>query len=449
MTEPHPVQLRAAARGFLGRAMHAPSAQRLQCWEEVLIDVDAQGVIRALHPHDAPGYAAAVAHHKAAGTLVMLAPDQCLLPGMVDLHVHAPQWPQLGNALDLPLEDWLQNCTFPLEARCADTGYARAVYESLVDGLLANGTTTALYYASIHLEATQALADICLRRGQRALIGRVAMDDPKQCPAFYRDASAAAAEADTRAFMAYVRELTGNHGGLVLPVITPRFIPSCSDELLYALGRLVQESGCRVQTHASESDWEHAYVLQRCGMSDTAALQRFGLLTRHTVLAHGNLLSDADVRMIVASGAAVAHCPLSNVYFSDAVFPLRRMLQHGVHVGLGTDIAGGASPSLLENARHAIIASRTLESGVDGRIERGEAPFAGLAHRRGGRVLARHRRRRHRPGPTRRVVRARLPIRRDHRGGAARGQQPAFCVHRCTRGDAAEDPLPRRARRHP
>jgi guanine deaminase len=87
-------------------------------------------------------------------------------------------------------------------------------------------------------------------------------------------------------------------------------------------------------------------------------------------LAHGNFVGDADVARIAGAGAGIAHCPLSNVYFSDAVFPLRRLLQQGVHVGLGTDIAGGASPSILENARHAVIASRLLEAGVDPALDR-------------------------------------------------------------------------------
>jgi guanine deaminase len=125
-----------------------------------------------------------------------------------------------------------------------------------------------------------------------------------------------------------------------------------------------------VQTHCSESDWAHAFVLARCGITDTAALRRFGLLSRRTILAHGNLIDGPDVATIVQAGAGIAHCPLSNVYFSDAVFPVRRMLEHGVHVGLGTDISGGASPSILENARHAVIASRALESGVDPRLSR-------------------------------------------------------------------------------
>jgi guanine deaminase len=360
----------ASDRAFLGTALHAPRRGDLEALRDALIVAGPDGVIKAVHRRDSAAAAAEARRFAAQGTLVRLEPGQFLLPGLVDLHVHAPQWPQLGNALDLPLQDWLQRYTFPLEARCADLNHAQTVYESLVDSLLANGTTTAMYFATIHLPATQRLADICLRRGQRALIGRVAMDDADQCPPYYRDVSAAHAEAETRSFIAYVRSLPGNQAGLILPVITPRFIPSCSDDLLRRLGALAGETGCHVQTHCSESDWEHRYVLERCGVTDTVALDGYGLLSRHTVLAHGNFIGDEDVARIVRAGAGIAHCPLSNVYFSDAVFPLRRMLEQGVHVGLGTDIAGGASPSILENARQAVMASRLLESGVDAALER-------------------------------------------------------------------------------
>ena len=359
----------ASDRAFLGTALHAPNG-RLEVLRDVLIVAGGDGRIRAIHHRESPDSAAAAASFAASGSLVTLGHGQYLLPGLVDLHVHAPQWPQLGLALDRPLEEWLQTCTFPLEARYADLGFARNVYESLVDGLLANGTTTAMYYATIHLPATRALADICLAKSQRALIGRVAMDDPDQCPPYYRDASAASAEADTRAFIAYVQALPGNESALVRPVITPRFIPGCSDQLLHGLGRLARESGCHVQTHCSESDWEHRFVLDRCGMSDTAALEHFGLLLPRTILAHGNFVSDADIALIRGRDAAIAHCPLSNFYFSDAVLPLRRILDRGVRVGLGTDIAGGSSPSVLDNARYAVIASRGLESGVDAALDR-------------------------------------------------------------------------------
>ncbi|HEY2675946.1 MAG TPA: guanine deaminase [Steroidobacteraceae bacterium] len=359
-----------SSRAFLGSALHTPTRGQVELLNDVLIEADSTGVISGVHRNDSSQTATLAARHRAAGSLVVLEKGQYLLPGLVDLHVHAPQWPQLGLALDLPLEDWLQAHTFPLEARYADIEYAKAIYESLVAGLLANGTTTAMYFATIHLGATQILADICLRRSQRALIGRVAMDDPKQCPPFYRDPSAGIAEAETRSFINYVRSMAGNENALILPVITPRFIPACSDELLMGLGRLARETACHVQTHCSESDWEHGYVLARCGMTDTAALQEFGLLSRRTILAHGNFIDDADVATLLTSGSGIAHCPLSNVYFSDAVFQLQRMLTRGVHVGLGTDIAGGASPSILENARHAVIASRALESGVNPTLRR-------------------------------------------------------------------------------
>ena len=359
-------------RAFLGNALHTPTRGRIEFLPGVLIEVDAGGAIQAIHGKDTPRAGAVAARHQAAGSLVTLGRSEYLLPGLVDLHVHAPQWPQLGLALDLPLEEWLQACTFPLEARYGDTDYARQAYESLVDTLLANGTTTAVYFGTIHLAATQALADICLRRSQRALIGRVAMDDPGQCPAYYRDLDAGTAAAETKSFIGHVRSMPGNESGLVLPVITPRFIPSCTDELLRRLGQLAQETGCHVQTHCSESDWAHAFVLARCGVTDTTALDRFGLLSRRTILAHGNFIDGPDVATILQAGAGIAHCPLSNVYFSDAVFPVRRMLERGVHVGLGTDISGGASPSILENARHAVIASRTLESGVDPKLSRGQ-----------------------------------------------------------------------------
>jgi guanine deaminase len=357
-------------RAYLATALHTPVCGRVEILRDSLIVAGVDGKIRALHPVASPDRDALIRHHAAAGTLVTLKEGQYLLPGLIDLHVHAPQWPQLGLALDLPLEEWLQTYTFPLEARYADLDYAGMMYASLVDGLLANGTTTALYFATIHLPATQRLAEICLQKSQRALIGRVAMDDPGQCPDYYRDSSAEVAEAGTRAFIDFVRSMPGNQAGLIQPVITPRFIPSCSDDLLRRLGALARNTGCHVQTHCSESDWEHRYVLDRCGISDTAALEGFGLLSRRTILAHGNLLGDEDIAIIAKHGAAIAHCPLSNVYFSDAVFPLRRLLQRGVHVGLGTDIAGGGSPSILDNVRYAVMASRMLESGVDPALSR-------------------------------------------------------------------------------
>lgn len=348
-----------------GTAFHTPYVDTLEILEDVLIEFDGTGtILNLLQPRDTD-YARAKAGAAEAGRLVVLRDGQYLLPGLVDLHVHAPQWPQTGKALNLPLADWLHAHTFPLEARYADRAFAQRIYPSLVGHLLANGTTTALYFATIHHEASLALAEICLEKGQRAVIGRVAMDDPRQCPEYYRDPSAAAGIDATRRFNAAVRALPGNGRTLVMPCVTPRFIPSCTDRLLAGLGEIARTDGCHVQTHCSESDWAARYTIDRFGRSDTEVLRDMGLLTRQSVLAHGNFMSLDDFDLVHRHGAGIAHCPLSNFYFANSVFPARSALANGVHVGLGTDIAGGHSPSILDACRHALAASRALGEGVD------------------------------------------------------------------------------------
>ena len=348
-----------------GTVIHAPVCGEVEVLEDALIEVDDAGHIAALHQDGSDDYEELRRRAAERGRLLLLAAGQYLLPGMVDLHIHAPQWPQLGKALHLPLYDWLQQCTFPLEAKYHDIAFAEAVYTSLVDTLVANGTTTALYFGTIHLEATKRLADICLARGQRGLVGKVAMDNPAECPDFYRDASAERGLEDTRALIQHINALSGNETGLVKPVVTPRFIPSCTDEMLAGLAEIAQEYGCHIQTHCSESDWEHAYVINRHGRHDTQSLKEFGLLTDKTVLAHADFIDDKDMDTIRQAQTGVAHCPLSNFYFSNAVFPSRRALDRGLQVGLGTDISGGPDPSLLRNCSMAVTASRTLEEGVD------------------------------------------------------------------------------------
>ncbi len=366
----------------LGTGFHTPSRDRLEVLSDCAFVVDGKGRISAVVPPDDPRQSEIVAGAEAQGILHRLPADAWLIPGLVDLHIHAPQWPQLGNALDEPLEVWLQKYTFPLEARYADPIFAREVYDDMVRTLVAHGTTTALYFGSVHREPNLILAEACLRHGQRALVGKVAMDDPETCPDYYRDADAATALAETRAFITALRAMQGDDP-LVLPVITPRFIPSCTDALLEGLGEIAREMDCHVQTHASESDWAHGYVLHRLGCSDCAALDRFGLLTDRTVLAHANFIDSADMALMAKRGTAVAHCPMSNAYFANAVFPLRRALDAGVEAGLGTDISGGFSPSIFDGLRHALMASRHLGHGTNPSLApatrgTGEAPLSAV-----------------------------------------------------------------------
>ena len=355
----------------VGTVLQAPTPDALEVLADVAVVVDPDGRISAIHPAGSPEAVAACA---AAAEVVRLGPAERLLPGLVDLHVHAPQWPQLGTGLDLPLERWLFEYTFPLEARYADAAFAAAVWERMVPCLLTHGTTTAVYFSSIHEDATALLAETCLRHGQRAYVGRVAMDHPEGTPEWYRDADPVAGVAASARSVEHIRSLGS---GLVQPIVTPRFVPACTDELLTGLGELAATTGVLVQTHCSESDWEHGYVLDRCGRRDAEALADFGLLRPGTVLAHGNHLDDGDFGLIAGREAGVAHCPLSNGYFANAVFPARRALDRGVRVGLGTDVAGGSHPGLLPQCVDAVTASRMLEDGVDNGLPAAERGVPG------------------------------------------------------------------------
>ena len=364
---------------ILANGFHMPRREAVDVFTDALIAVDKDGMIESLLRPGDPGYEAGRRSAQDDGTLVRLPEGTYLLPGLVDTHVHAPQYPQLGQALDVPLEVWLNKYTFPLEARYADIAFARLTYSLLVDDLIAIGTTTALYYATIHQDATRILADICLEKGQRALVGKVAMDHREQCPDYYRDASADEAIRGTADLFDYVKANPDNAEGRVLAVVSPRFIPSCTDASLKGLGALAQELGCHVQTHCSEGDWEHRFVIERFGMTGTETLDSFGFLGRKSVLGHAPHLTERDMDIFKARGSAVSHCPLSNAYFSSAVFPLRAALERGLHVALGTDVSGGPSSSMFEAMRESIAASRMLETGNDARFppeERRGRPFS-------------------------------------------------------------------------
>lgn len=355
----------ATARAWRATIMHTPRRGGVEIVEDALVEVDAAGTILAVTPPSARDHCERSATAAAAGTLERLGAGRYLLPGLVDLHIHAPQWPQLGKALHLPLDRWLTERTFPLEARYRDAEFARRIYGPMVDTLLAGGTTTAVYFGTIHGQANRVLAETCLAKGQRAFVGKVAMDDPALCPPDYRDASAAAAIAETEDLIGHIRGLPGNAAGLVRPIVTPRFIPACTDALLEGLGDLAHRCGCHVQTHCSESDWAHRFVIERLGKTDARALADFGLMSRRTVLAHGVFIGEDDAATLRDAGSGIAHCPLSNFYFANAVLPARRLVEGGVHVGLGTDISGGPSASIFDACRTAVAASIALDEGTD------------------------------------------------------------------------------------
>ncbi|WP_211748475.1 guanine deaminase [Paenibacillus sp. Marseille-Q4541] len=350
---------------FQGTAFTSKTPTEIQILKDYLFCINTDGMIEKIVAPEDSEYQTLLDIYQDKDNFHQLAEGQYFLPGFVDLHVHAPQWAQSGTALDIPLHDWLHTYTFPLESKFSNLDFAKRVYDDVVSTLLANGTTTALYFATVHKEASILLAEICASKGQRGLVGKVVMDDPEGNPEYYRDADTHTALVDTEEFIIAVKELAKSTKQGVYPVVTPRFIPSCTDDGLAGLGKLAAKYDTYVQSHCSESDWAHSYVQDRYDKNDAFALNDFGLLRDKSVMAHCNFLDDQDVDLFAETGTAIAHCPISNAYFANSVIPVAHFHSKGVDIGLGSDISGGFSPSLFDNIRQAVISSRMLEDGVN------------------------------------------------------------------------------------
>lgn len=362
---------------FLGTAFTSKSPTEVQILKNNLFFVNADGMIDKIIAPEHSEYQNLVSSYKGKENFHQLEDHQYILPGFVDLHVHAPQWAQAGTALDIPLHDWLNTYTFPVESKFSDLDFAKKVYNDVVSTLLANGTTTVLYFATVHKEASILLAQICAEKGQRGLVGKVVMDNPEENPDFYRDTDTNTALSDTEEFILAVKELGETSKQGVYPVVTPRFIPSCTDEALQGLGNLAAKYNTHIQSHCSESDWEHKYVQDRFQKNDAFALNDFGLLSDKSVMAHCNFISEEDADLFVETGTAIAHCPISNAYFANSVIPIAHLHSKGVEIGLGTDISGGFSPSLYDNIKQSVISSRMLEDGVNTKLPADERGVPG------------------------------------------------------------------------
>lgn len=341
--------------------------------------IDSGGSIAAVYEEGHREHDTVRARYLQSGTLRVLSDSEVMLPGFIDLHIHAPQWPQAGTALDRPLETWLGEYTFPLEARFQDLKFADQVYRAVIKTTMRYGTTTAMYFATTDRQSSLLLARLCGELGQRGLVGKVVMDDPVSNPSFYRDASPEEAIHETERFINEVLEIQGLYRQRVYPVVTPRFIPSCTPEALAGLGKLAQKYDAHVQTHCSESDWAHQFAKEKYGMTDAQALDRFGLITEKTVIAHAPFLEHDDLALIAEKKTSIAHSPLSNAYFANSVLPFKDFSGKGVNIGMATDISGGYSPSMYEAIRQAVVSSRMLQEGVDPSVpreERGRADSA-------------------------------------------------------------------------
>lgn len=318
--------------------------------------------------------------------IVELKEGEFLLPGFVDTHTHAPQAANIGTGQQYELLDWLANVTFPMEARFEDVEFAKRMYTRVVRDFINAGTTTCCYYATLHLESSKALADVVHAAGQRGFIGKCNMNHDS--PSYYIEPSPEASIKATKDLISYIRTLpasrckhaaAGTAQPLVQPIITPRFAISCTAPLLSSLGELAaSEPNVLIQTHISENRGEIEYTKELfpgCG-SYAGVYDKFGLLREGTILAHGVHLESKEVDLIKERKAGISHCPTSNFNLRSGIAPIGRYLDKGVKVGLGTDVSGGFSKSILTEIQHASMASKVLQfsAPTDPKLTNGVTP---------------------------------------------------------------------------
>lgn len=282
--------------------------------------------------------------------------DRLVIPGMTDLHVHAPQYPFRGLGMDLELLDWLNTHTFPEESRYAELEYAEKAYQIFVDDLKKSASTRAVIFATIHIPATEFLMKQLDAAGLKTYVGKVNMD--QNCTDTLREKDAEASLDRTAAWLRETAEKYPN----TRPILTPRFAPTCSGPLLEGLGKLQKKYGLPVQSHLSENLSEIAWVQELFPWSSCYGnvYEHYGLFGKEakTVMAHCVHSSDREVELMKRNGVYVAHCPQSNINLSSGIAPIRRYLEEGIPTGLGTDMAGGANMSMFRCMADAIGVSK-------------------------------------------------------------------------------------------
>lgn len=270
-----------------------------------------------------------------------------ILPGFIDLHIHYPQ-SRVIAAFGTQLMDWLERYTFPEESRLADPDVAAAMARFFIDELLANGTTTAVVYGTVHAAATDAFFEASQGAGTRMIAGKSMMD--RHAPPWLMDTAQGSYDS--------VKDLiTRWHGrGRQLYAVTPRFAITSTDEQLHACAALIGEfPDVFLQTHLSENDKEIAFVRELFPSAKNYAdvYRHFGLMSPRSLFGHSIHLDDSEVAMLAESGSAAVFCPTSNTFLGSGLFNRDRMAAGGVKIGLATDVGGGTSYSMLATAGEA------------------------------------------------------------------------------------------------
>ena len=270
-----------------------------------------------------------------------------IVPGFVDTHVHYPQTDIIA-AHGEQLLDWLERYTYPAERRFEDSIHARDVADTFLTEVLRNGTTTAMVYATVHPQSVDAFFEAAQARGARMVCGKCMMD--RHCPDYLRDTAQSSYE-DSQAL------IDRWHGkDRLLYAVTPRFAPTSSDQQLEYAGRLLDEhAGVYLQTHVAENHAEVAWARELFPWSRSYldVYEHFGLLRERAVYGHCIHLNDDDRARMAAAGAAMSFCPTSNLFLGSGLFDIAAAYRHRVRIGLGTDVGGGTSFSMLRTQSEA------------------------------------------------------------------------------------------------
>lgn len=279
--------------------------------------------------------------------------DKLLIPSFFDMHVHAPQYRNMSLAMDEPLLPWLEKYTFPEESKYADSTYAERMYRRFVHALWLQGTTRCSVFGTIHLESTKLLADLFSEAGMGAYIGLVGMN--RNCPDSLRNTEEEAVE-DTISLATYLEQ-----NPMVHAIVTPRFVPTCTPQLMRRLGQIAQEKKLPVQSHLSENQGEIAWVkeLEPHVSCYGAAYDQYGLFGQTpTLMAHCCYTEGVEQELVKKNDVIVVHCPTSNVNLSSGIAPIRRFLDAGIRVMLGSDVSGGHHLSMSRVMQYAIQVSK-------------------------------------------------------------------------------------------
>ena len=328
---------------YKAHILYTKEPGRFEVMENGYVAVDADGRVA--------GVATDLASLDGEGAEVTDYDDRLLIPAMNDLHVHAPQYRNQGLAMDLELLPWLQNYTFPEEMKYADAGYAERMYRRFVHDLWRFGTMRSCVFATIHTESTRLLMRLFQEAGMGALVGKVAMN--RNCPEGLMES----VEEMVQGYDSLMADCTS----LVRPIITPRFVPTCTPEMLRACGQLAEKYQLPVQSHLSENRDEIAWVAELEPESNCYgdAYDRYGLFGQTpTVMAHCVWTDGEELELMKRRGVMVAHCPTSNFNVASGMAPIRRFLDEGLRIGLGSDISGGHDLNIFRMMVYAIQVSK-------------------------------------------------------------------------------------------